>query len=540
MDNKRNLLPRKAFWIITVFLAAYAAGLWSSEIIDRRTMPDPAASYSFTKFDEVVSLVSQAYVDDPDLAAMVEGSIEGLLEKLDPHSVYIPPEEQKNVEERFAGEFSGIGIQFDIRNQYLTVVSPIPGTPADRMGLRAGDKIVEIEGETAFGITNDQVRKRLRGPSGSKVEISVLRHGVDDPFEMKLTRGKIPIHSVEAAFMLDDDITGYIMISQFTAVTEGEFEDALRKLEKSGMKQLILDLRGNSGGYRGQAREVADRFINSGEIITTTKGRARGASDTLRATKRGTRDLPLVILVNRGSASASEIVAGAIQDHDRGLIIGQNTFGKGLVQLPFELADGSVVRITISRWYTPSGRCVQRPYDDGLVEYYMNGHENGDPELDSDTLKTVFYTRTGRKVYADNGIQPDVKLEPGLLSTYGSELMRERIPLAWTQEYADEIKLNKSMDFKSFRDTWKLSSGQLSTFFDFATEKGIEYKAEDWEEDEDYLLSQIKAEVAQRLFNGREYLWQILISADETVDSALSRMGEAEELHNKPSLRENS
>ncbi|MEJ2754215.1 MAG: S41 family peptidase, partial [Chloroflexota bacterium] len=264
------------------------------------------------------------------------------------------------------GEFNGIGIQFEIRDGAITVVSPIPGTPADRMGLRAGDKIVEIEGQNALGISNDEVRKKLRGPAGTQVTIGVKRAGKPDIIELTLTRGRIPIHSVEAAFMLDDGKTGYIMISQFTAVTEEELDEALAELDRLGMRQLILDLRGNSGGYRVMANEVADKFLVEGEIILTTAGRAKGTSDTLWATEHTHKYIPLTLLVSNGSASASEIVAGAIQDQDRGLIIGQPTFGKGLVQYPFELDDGSVVRITISRWYTPSGRCVQRPWDNGF------------------------------------------------------------------------------------------------------------------------------------------------------------------------------
>lgn len=523
--------------IIAAILTAFLLGTWAGG----GWGPAPVSGLlpnQFTKFREVVKLVESVYVDAPDDSLMTEGAIEGLLEKLDPHSVYIPPEEQTRISERFDGEFSGIGIQFEIRNELLTVVSPIPGTPADRMGLRAGDRIVEIDGTSALGITNDQVLKRLRGPEGSTVDITVRRNG-REPFHLELTRGKIPIHSVEAGFLLRDGITGYIMISQFTSVTESELEQAMRRLEGQGMERLILDLRGNSGGYRAQAKEVADRFIQGGEIITTTRGRARGSSDTLWATDAATHPyMPLIVLVNNGSASASEIVAGAIQDHDRGLILGQPTFGKGLVQLPFELDDGSVVRITISRWYTPSGRCVQRPYDEGIGEYLMGAYRHGDDSTAVDTTGTKFFTRTGRVVYGDNGILPDVIVQPGALSDYAAGLLSDRVLFNWAQDYADGLG-KPTMEFRTFLHSWSLNKSALASFLDYAAAEGHPFDKDGWEQDKDFLLMQIKAEVAQRQYNGRDYLWQVLIDGDATVDSALTRMGEADALARTSSLREN-
>ena len=536
-DSKPQNRPKIPLILLAALLASFLLGTWAGG----GWGPTPVSGLlpnQFTKFREIVKLVEGVYVDEPNDSLMTEGAIEGLLEKLDPHSVYIPPDEQSRISERFDGEFSGIGIQFEIRNELLTVVSPIPGTPADRMGLRAGDRIVEIDGISAVGITNDQVVKRLRGPEGSTVNITVRRNG-REPFELELTRGKIPIHSVEAAFLLSDGITGYMMISQFTSVTESELEQALRRLEGEGMERLILDLRGNSGGYRAQAKEVADRFIQGGEIITTTRGRARGSSDTLWATDAATHPyIPLIVLVNNGSASASEIVAGAIQDHDRGLILGQPTFGKGLVQLPFELDDGSVVRITISRWYTPSGRCVQRPYDEGLGEYLMGAHRNGDDSTAVDTTGTKFYTRTGRVVYGDNGIMPDVVVDPGPLSDFGAGLLADRVLFNWAQDYADRLG-KPSMEFRTFLRSWSLNSSAIASFLEYAESEGHPLDEDGWAQDKDFLLMQIKAEIAQRLYNGRDYLWQVLIDGDATVDSALTRMGEADKLYRSASLREN-
>lgn len=541
--NETETRPRarSALSVVAALVFAFFVGALYGTRIDVSSGRGGNSTPGLRKFEEILHLVDNAYVDTPNDSLMMEGAIEGMLRKLDPHSVYIPPKEQERVQERFDGEFSGIGIQFEIRDDILTVVSPIPGTPADRMGLRAGDRIIHIDSKSALGITNDEVFQRLRGPEGSKVVITVQRPGQEaEPFDLTITRGKIPIHSVQASFLLDDGETGYIMISQFTAVTEEEFDEALDDLEAQGMKRLILDLRGNSGGYRSMAAEVADRFIDSGNIILTTKGRARGATDTLWASHRATRPYtPLVVLVNRGSASASEIVAGAIQDLDRGLIMGTPTFGKGLVQMPYELRDGSVVRITISRWYTPSGRCVQRPYDEGLGEYYeeaMGLTEEKDDRLDTGN-EPAYKTRTGRLVYGGRGVTPDDVIEPESLSRFGSAILRQQLPEEFANTIADTTG-GWTTPFGEYRDDWSLSPVQEKAFLAFVREKGLTFDSKGWEQDREYLLDQVKGELAQRLYNGRTYLWQILIQGDPLIDSAKVAMPEADRLAHATSLRE--
>lgn len=531
-ENKRVNITRVV--ILAVSLSAmYFIGVFSSSMLGL----DFVTPGKFAKFSDVLRLVEYAYVDDVNADSLIEGSIEGMLSRLDPHSIYIPPVEQNQISERFSGEFSGIGIQFEIRDEAVLVISPIPGTPADRMGLRAGDKIIEIDGHGTLGITNEVVFQRLRGPEGSIVQIKVARNG-EEPFDLSLTRGKIPIHSVETAFLLSDGITGYIMISQFTSVTAVELDEALINLFNSGMKQLILDLRGNSGGYLSQADEVADRFIEGGKTIVSTSGRLHESSEVRVSSDKNTIPfVPLVILVSQGSASASEIVAGAIQDHDRGLIIGEPTFGKGLVQSPFELEDGSVVRITTARWFTPSGRCVQRPWDENLGEYLMGIVDNGDIEAVESGIQQdhessrfpEFNTRTGRTVYGNNGIKPDVYLDPGRLSIYGSRLMRDRILINWARDHAEKIA-PIDMSFEDFRENWQPSDEMLKDFRQYAANEGLEFDRKGWEGDKVFLLTQIKAEVAQRLFNGRDFLWQILVTTDSQVQEALNRMEEAEGL----------
>jgi carboxyl-terminal processing protease len=286
----------------------------------------------FQKMNYILRVVDNVYVDEPDIDKMMEGAIEGMLKKLDPHSSYIPADKQKEVEEDFQGEFGGIGVEFEIKDKYLTIISPIPDTPSDRLGLMPGDKIIRIDEKTAYDITTEEVFKRLKGQIGSKVKITVARIGVDEPLEYEIIRAAIPIHSVIAKCLLDDKTTGYISINRFASKTSAEVEEALNYLEANGMKRLILDLRGNPGGLMDQAIEVADKFIDAGKLIVYTKGRFSDFDEEFYSTGSAThKKFPVIVLIDAGSASASEIVSGALQDHDRAFILGARSFGKGLV-----------------------------------------------------------------------------------------------------------------------------------------------------------------------------------------------------------------
>lgn len=537
-EGKPSGTANRKLWYGLTLLLAFLLGAYSAN--SRRGISIAGlGELNFEKFSRVYLTVIASYVDEPDLDELEVGAIEGMLSSLDPHSIYIPPREQTRIAERFDGEFGGIGIQFDVVDEGVMVVSPIPGTPADRMGLRAGDVFIEIDGVSTFGITTEEVFEKLRGPEGSQVELKVHRGG-EDPFAVTLTRGRIPIHSVEAAFLLADNRTGYILINQFTSVTATELEEALNLLDSQGMERLILDLRGNSGGYLGQADEVVDRFISGGLVIVTTHGRARGTTEERLATDDATHPyMPLVVLVNAGSASASEIVAGAIQDHDRGLIVGQPTFGKGLVQQPIQLEDGAVVRLTTSRWYTPSGRCVQRSYQHGLGEYYTTaGGLSEEGAVDTAGLDTarVYYTRTGRNVYGWRGIIPDKTVDPGRLSGYGTRLMRERVLIDWSRQYAERVG-DIGLSFEQYRSDWSIPREDVEAFIQYAAEQGIPFDRAGWTEDRAYLLVQMKAEMAQRFFNGREFLWRMLVTMDAQIDSAQASFEEADRLARRPSER---
>jgi carboxyl-terminal processing protease len=331
-------------------------------------------SQNLEKFNEIVSYVSTFYVDDVQWDKAMMGAIDGLLSELDPHSVYISSQEAKLNEENFQGQYQGIGIHFDVIDGYLTVITPIPGSPSDELGLLPGDKIISINGVSSIGISSNEVPKKLKGPKGTSVDITVMREGVDEPIEFTIIRDDIPIYTINTSF-LSSDSTGYISLGRFAKITEEEFDTALEELSSQGMKRLILDLRWNAGGYLDQAVKLASRFIDGHQKVVYTEGRLSEFDEeffTDTFSKHKVYDIPLILLINNASASASEIVAGAIQDYDRGLIVGTTSFGKGLVQREFPLNDDSRLRLTISKYYTPSGRLIQRPYEGKELDQYYS------------------------------------------------------------------------------------------------------------------------------------------------------------------------
>ena len=351
---------------------------------------------------QVIRLVQDGYFEEIDMTKALEGAIRGFLEELDPHSKYISNDEFEAVNEQMEGEFEGIGIEYSMLDGYITVISPIPGTPSDKAGIQSGDKIIEIDGKSAYKLKTEDVIKKLRGAKGSSVIVKILRQD-REPFDINLIRDKIPITSVIASYMIDASI-GYIKINRFASNTAEELKFEINNLELEGMNKLILDLRNNGGGLLDQAVEIVDMFINSFDTIVYTKGKLSNANDVFYA-RQNISDIkyPIAILINNGSASASEIVSGAMQDLDRGYVIGERSFGKGLVQRQYTLEDGSAARITVAQYFTPSGRLIQRNYDDGIGEYYTEKAIE-DTSLNN---KTLHYTKNGRIVYGGGGIWPD-------------------------------------------------------------------------------------------------------------------------------------
>ena len=491
------------------------------------------------KINAVMELIRDFYVEDADMGKVVDGAIRGMLDELDPHSNYIPASELKELNEEFQGEFEGIGIYFQIRDKQLTVVSAIPGTPSDRLGLSPGDVIVEIDGKSTFGITNEEVQRKLKGKGGTKVTIKVRRAGLEEPLSFNIVREKIPILSVESVFMLDQE-TGYLRLNRFMATSDEEMRQAVAKLQALGMQQLIFDLRNNSGGYLEQAQKIADLFLPGGLVIVSTEGRLPQFGSVLTSTDGDDLPaLPLIVLINQGSASASEIVAGAIQDHDRGLIAGQTSFGKGLVQRQMEMRDSSAVRLTIAHYYTPSHRLIQRPYDKGLAAYYEEAWDELDPNMSADTTaaKPVFRTRGGRKVYGGGGITPDVRIRSGRLTQYVSRLRTQQVFFDFANHAATTGPLRQRLEalgWERFRRGWEPDDALLKDFVAYVGDK-VEWSESQWRQDLRWIQGYLKRELARVVF-GRDPSLMVDLDMDPAVAEARLLFPEAQRIQHLANL----
>ena len=483
--------------------------------------------------NDIIRIVNDNYVEVPDWDKVMEGAFTGLMGNLDPHSVYIQEDKLSDIQEKFTGKFEGIGIEFDILGGYITVISPIANSPAEKAGLDVLDKIVKIDGESAYKITREEVFKKLRGPKGSKVDVVIRRQDVDD-FEVTIIRDEIPIYSVSASFMIDDS-TGYIYLNRFSQTTTKEIEEALCKLKDAGMKQLIFDLRNNSGGYLEQAVKVADKFIAGKQKIVYTKGRIRNANEEFYSGKDESHPrFPLVILINRGSASASEIVAGAVQDLDRGVIVGETSFGKGLVQRQYDLRDGSAIRVTVAKYYTPSGRLIQRPYDDNIANYYESfAQENRDSLLSAESEETrpQYQTVSGRVVYGGGGITPDHYVEYKRykhdLSKDTMKLLRHpsRVLFEFAAEYSVKHKRWAGKKDK-FMEKFQISDKTFDVFKERVEDKEIDIDLSNLDNDSGYLKMLLKAEVAKDFWGYDEY-YKVIRLHDNQVLEAMKYFNES-------------
>lgn len=466
------------------------------------------------KFDDVLNLIEDKYVDHPDYDKLIEEAIVGMVKELDPHSEYMTAEEYEKMNEPLSGNFEGIGVQFNIIKDTIAVVSPISGGPSERLGIRSGDKIVVIEDTVVagIGITNNDVIHKLRGDKGTKVRVKIYRRGVSDLIDYTIVRDKIPIFSCDASYMLTGDI-GYVKLNRFAQTTMDEFYEALNELQPLGMKHLVLDLRGNSGGYLNTAIQLSDEFLGDKDMIVYTEGVSSPKREHLGTAHGRFETGKLVVLIDEGSASASEIVSGAIQDHDRGLIIGRRSFGKGLVQRPFKLRDGSTLKLTTARYYTPSGRCIQRPYEEGNEEYRKEGQRRRDNgELFSaDSIhvddQQAYYTDNKRVVYGGGGILPDVFVP--LDTSENSEFLRDLLSNGLFYQYINEyVDANRDEltstypDFETFDANFELDGKFLDDFFAFAEKemkpKEKSDKKKDEEAEEEVSESGKKAEVKEK------------------------------------------
>ena len=481
---------------------------------------------------QIISYVDHFYFDIVDMDKIMDGAFHGLMEELDPHSTYIPAKEQENIEELFRGNFQGIGIEFDILHGYITVISPVPDSPSDHVGLQSGDRIIAINGDDAYKITKDKVIKTLRGKKGTPVDVTIQRIGLKDPFDVTIIRDDIPIYSVGAATMIDNE-TGYILLRRFSATTNKEVKKAIEKLDKLNFKKLIFDLRGNSGGYLEQAAAVSNIFISTRDTLVYTKGKISDANQAfISDPKKGRNDFSLIVLINRGSASASEIVSGAVQDLDRGLIVGETSFGKGLVQRQLPLEGGSAIRITMARYYTPSGRLIQRPYKEGDDLTYYKELYAKDRETKLDSLKQLrpkYKTRQGRTVYGGGGITPDIYIPyKSKLTKETQKLLRnpERPIFNFSSTYATANNLGIK-DFNSFKQKWQVSQAVYSQFLDYLDSDSISFNPDSLLKDQSFIYNRIKSEMAGSIW-GKDEAASIRLSLDNQVSEALKYFNEAD------------
>jgi carboxyl-terminal processing protease len=464
------------------------------------------------------------YVDKVKTDKLVDDAIQHLLTKLDPHSSYIPASDRIQANEDLQGNFDGIGIEFNIFQDTIVVVAPLSGGPSEALGIQSGDKIVEVDGESVagVGITTQQVMKLLKGPSGSEVRVTVFRRGKRNPIEFNIIRDKIPQYSVDASYMVDNEI-GYIKVSRFAATTDREFNTALTKLKNLGMKKLVLDLQANPGGYMHIAIGMADDFLKDGKKIVYTDGKDQRLNTNAYSTERGKfEEGDLIVLVNEGSASASEILAGALQDHDRALIVGRRSFGKGLVQTPFDLSDGSELRLTISRYYTPSGRSIQKPYDDeesyalDIIDRYKNGEFfHSDSIKFNDTLK--YSTANGRTVYGGGGIMPDyfVPLDTSLNSHYLNELYTSTSIQEFTFNYAERNKERlEDNGFDNYLRNFNVTDDMLEELVRVGQRNGVKRDSKELREKKRLFLIHMKAQIARKIW-GNDGLYPIMNETNE-------------------------
>ena len=486
------------------------------------------------KIGKVISLIEAYYVEDVNQEKMVEQAIINVLKELDPHSTYISEKEVKEMNEPLIGNFEGIGIQFNVLYDTILVISPVPGGPSEKVGIRAGDRIVKIDGENvaAIGITTTKVRDKLLGKKGTKVNVSIKRKGVVELIEFTITRDKIPINSLDAAYMADDEI-GYIKLNRFSFTTMKEFHKAVDSLLNLNMKKLILDLRGNGGGYLEIAVKLVDEFLPEGKMIVSMEGNHVPKKSFISHSGGKLLDNKVVVIIDEGSASASEIVAGAFQDWDRGVVIGRRSFGKGLVQRPFNLPDGSMVRLTIAKYYTPSGRLIQKPYDDGFEEYakdLVTRYNNGEfVYADSihfpDSLKYTTLLNQ-RVVYGGGGIMPDVfvPLDTTGNTGYYRDLLGKGVITSFTLDYVDRNRDKISRmyhSFSEFRDQFKIDDSMLNDLLIAAEDEKIEKNEPEFEQSKEQIKIILKALIARDIWDMSEY-YEIVNEKNKAFNKAIS------------------
>ena len=484
------------------------------------------------KFGTTLYLIDNFYVDTVNLDKVVEDAIVASLKELDPHSAYISKKDVEKANEPLVGSFEGIGVTFQLIRDTITVIGPTPGGPSEKVGIMAGDQFIKIDGEDAFGkkIDNEYVQKHLRGKKGTKVTVSVKRGSDPELMDFEIIRDKIPLNSINATFMLSKNV-GYIKLDRFAQESDKEFKKAMEQLKSEGMKSLVLDLRSNSGGYLNTAIDMVNEFLKADQLIVYTEG-LRSQRQEWRSTDDGLyTEGKLVVLIDEGSASASEILSGAIQDHDRGILIGRRSFGKGLVQRPFNLPDGSMIRLTTARYHTPTGRCIQRPYEGGTEDYYKEMTKRLDRgeyfHADSihfpDSLK--YKTDGGRIVYGGGGIMPDLfmPVDTSFNSKLYTNLVRKGVFNKYTVDYAmanrDKVK-KEYPEFSQYNKEFQVSDAMIDEIKKIAEKEKVEWNEEQYQRSEKYIKLQIKALIARNVWEMQQY-YEVTLQEDPVIQKAV-------------------
>lgn len=490
-------------------------------------------SVQFQKLNQVLYLVNNGYVDTVNLPKIVESAITEILGTLDPHSAYISAEDMKQERQEVEGNFEGIGIEFNVLRDTIVVVNTIPGGPSEKVGLMSGDRIVYVDGQLKTNVRLMEVPKFLRGDKGTRVDLRVVRPNVSDTLDFTIVRDKIPMYSLDAAYRIDKNI-GYVKLNRFMATTNEELQKALREME--GVKSLILDLRGNGGGLLDQSIRVAGNFLEPNSLVVYTEGRnmpRQEAHTSLEAPLFGSGGV--VVLVDESSASASEIVAGAIQDWDRGTVVGRRTFGKGMVQQQIELGDSSAVRLTVAHYYTPSGRSIQRPYEQGdamgyyrdFAKRYTSGELTGGTKAAVDSSHRKYKTLVkGRTVYGGGGITPDVYVpyDTTGYSDYWSAMVRKGVLLEFTVTELDRNRITyneKYTDFDSYSRRFNVTDEMMERLVALGEQRGVKYDEKGMERARELIATQVKALIAQRLWDTTAYYRVINAESDPDFTAAI-------------------
>lgn len=516
-----------------------AAGLFVGANLADPSPEQNDLTSSIHKFKEVLTMIDRNYVEEVDTDALVEDAIEHMLDNMDPHSTYISAEDRISANESLQGNFEGIGVEFNIFKDTIVVVSPLSGGPSEAVGVMSGDKIIQIEGENVAGVgfTNADVQESLKGPKGTSVEILVKRKGEKEPIAFEIIRDQIPQYSVDASYMIDDEI-GYIKVSRFSATTYEEFLIALRELKERGMQKLVLDLQGNPGGYMNHAIDIVDEFLPEDKQIVYTKGKQDRFNNEFVASKKGEFETgDLIVLINEGSASAAEIVTGSLQDNDRALIVGRRTFGKGLVQAPMSLKDGSELRLTISRYYTPSGRSIQKPYEDhadyalDMAQRFKHGEFfSADSVKFNDSLK--YHTASGRTVYGGGGIMPDyfVPLDTTRTSPYLNKLFTSNTIQEYTFNYVTRNKEKlQNMKYETFFKDFQVDEEMFEDLKKAGKANNVKVDNVDLARSKDLFKIHIKAQIARHVWNSKGF-YPIYNRTNEILQHAVKLFNEAGKL----------